>query len=91
MITCDLQIQLKWKTIFPGDELDGETCDDRLFEAYKREMEKYLSVVCDNQVSSKKKGKKKGRVKKDTPATKPVLKQVGSIKSQFEPTDAGRY
>ena len=54
-------------------------------------MEKYLSVVCDNQESSKKKGKKKkGRVKKDTPATKPVLKQVGSIKSQFEPTDAGR-
>ena len=90
MITCDLQIQLKWKTIFPGDEVDGETCDDRLFEAYKREMEKYLSVVCDNQESSKKKGKKKGRVKKDTPATKPVLKQVGSIKSQFEPTDAGR-
>ena len=59
---------------------DGE---DKFFEAYKQEMERYLSCFSDNGGNKTKKKKKAGATKKEELDKKPIL-NIGSIRNQFE-------
>ena len=59
-----------------------EESEDRLFEAYKQEMEKYLSCFGDDSAADKKKKRKKVGKKEDL-EKKPIL-NIGTIKNQFE-------
>ena len=75
-----------------GDKQQREAAEaeiemrDKMFDAYKREMEKYLSLFDeggDDGARKKAKSAKKRR-SDDKKGNKPVIPTVGAIKSKFE-------
>merc|ERR1712008_42742 len=61
--------------------------EERAFELYKEEMEKYLDFIGEDGNTSKKTKKKKKAAKdveEDASTEKKLLINIGSIKNQFE-------
>ena len=69
--------------------------EEAQFESYKKEMEKYLNFVCEEDDSKPKKAKRKSIVKpsEEQPTKKEAGKKltlnIGSLKNQFEECEAG--
>ena len=63
--------------------------EEAQFESYKKEMEKYLNFVCEDDDSKPKKAKRKSVVKQtaEEPSKKLTL-NIGSLKNQFEEGEA---
>merc|ERR1712029_681498 len=91
----DMQNYLISHVLFDGKEdvqtqdtrQEEEDMEDRMFEAYKKEMEKYLDFIGEDSKDYKKKKTKKKKstqVETDTTAEKKLLVNIGSIKNQFE-------
>merc|ERR1712107_898984 len=68
--------------------------EEAQFESYKKEMEKYLNFVCEEDDSKPKKAKRKSIVKptEEQPTKKEAGKKltlnIGSLKNQFEEGEA---
>merc|ERR1712226_1415877 len=61
--------------------------EEAQFESYKKEMEKYLDFVCQDEDSKQTKTKKKVKVKTEEPSKKLKL-NIGNIRNQFEEGEA---
>ena len=68
----------------PEEEIEQR---DRMFEAYKEEMEKYLSVVCKDSHKKAKKVKPR-KINQESIDKRPLL-NIGTLKDQFETGEPG--
>merc|ERR1712181_46795 len=58
--------------------------EEAQFESYKKEMEKYLNFVCEDDDSKPKKTKRKSIAKPAEEPSKKLSLNIGSLKNQFE-------
>ena len=68
-----------WRQAEVAEEQPQDDGEDKFFEAYKQEMEKYLSCFADDK--KKKKKKKTPTTRKEELDKKPIL-NIGSIRDQ---------
>ena len=62
--------------------------EEAQFESYKKEMNKYLNFVCEDDDSKAKKTKRKSVVKPAEEPSKKLTLNIGSLKNQFEEGEA---
>ena len=82
-------VQAEDKNAVTKQPEEEEDLEDKMFESYKEEMEKYLNFVCaDSKDYKKKKTKKRSSVaavdSEETNNDKKLLVNISSIKNQFE-------
>ena len=82
-------VQAEDKNAVTKQPEEEEDLEEKMFESYKEEMEKYLNFVCaDSKDYKKKKTKKRSSVAavepEETTNDKKLLVNISSIKNQFE-------